>query len=134
MPDDVAAKQLQDLPGDRGDNRAWQQVPGRDLACGAEPEANQKSSALSTSEMPRAAIRAPTPVSTCPLPPARPDSAIVATSPGPTTAMSPALRSSDQGKPGRSACGTPQTEFSAFCSAPATPRAPSNVPTRPMPS
>ena len=77
-----------------------------------------------------AAMRSHTPPM-WPVPPATLDSTMVAMRPGPTTMIRPRLRRIAQGKPGRRAIGTSQTEFTAFCMALATPRAPKNVRSRP---
>ena len=53
---------------------------------------------------------------------------MVTMKPRPTTMISAALRSQDQGKPGRRANGISHTELSAFCSEFDTPSAPMKIP------
>ena len=74
------------------------------------------------------------PLITCPSPLAAPDSSAMSVWPSPMTATRPSARSVDQGNAGRRSRGTPQTELNAFCTAMATPRAPSSAPIRPITS
>ena len=98
----------------------------------ASRKPSQNTPTFSTSETSTAPTVAPTPVSRCPAPPARPDRNVVTMNPMATVSSSASDQTCDMGKPGRLGRGIPQTSQSAFCIALATPRAPSSRKTAPM--
>ncbi len=98
----------------------------------ASRKPSQNTPTFSTSEISTAPTVAPTPVSRCPAPPARPDRNVVTMNPMATVSSSAKDQTCDMGKPGRLWRGIPQTSQSAFCIALATPRAPNSRKMAPM--